>query len=247
MEFRPGAFGMNAINAVPLDAYVQGVVPVESPASWPIEALKAQAVAARSYAITNSKGGNGFEHYPDTRSQVYGGIGVEMASTNRAVAETANQVVTYQGKPVDHLLLLHLRRAHRERRELAGRHAAAVAELRRGPLRRRLPAPPLAPQDDPRRRRSAAERPGQGLVPRHQGHQARRLAAGRGRRRDRHRAGAPASAAPPCAPASASTTRGRSTPRSPPRRRRRRRRRRSRRRRSPRPARAPAASRRAPA
>src|SRR3712207_6472855 len=71
LEVRPGAFGVNAINAVALDEYVQGVVPVESPASWPLEALKAQAVAARTYAITSSKGGNGFEHYPDTRSQVY--------------------------------------------------------------------------------------------------------------------------------------------------------------------------------
>ena len=100
LELRPGAFGINAINAVPLDAYVQGVVPVESPASWPIEALKAQAVAARTYAITSTKGGTGFEHYPDTRSQVYGGIGVETASTNRAVAETAGQLVTYEGRPV---------------------------------------------------------------------------------------------------------------------------------------------------
>jgi stage II sporulation protein D len=100
LEIRPGAFGVNAINAVPLDQYVQGVVPVESPASWPLEALKAQAVAARTYAITSSKGGSGFEHYPDTRSQVYGGIGVEQASTNQAVAETARQVVTYEGRPV---------------------------------------------------------------------------------------------------------------------------------------------------
>ena len=100
LEMRPGAFGVNAINAVPLDEYVQGVVPVESPASWPLEALKAQAVAARTYAITSSKGGNGWEQYPDTRSQVYGGIGVEQATTNQAVLETARQVVTYQGRPV---------------------------------------------------------------------------------------------------------------------------------------------------
>jgi stage II sporulation protein D len=100
LELRPGAFGVNAINAVALDQYVQGVVPVESPASWPLEALKAQAVAARTYAITSTKGGNGFEHYPDTRSQVYGGIGVEQPTTNQAVAETARQVVTYQGQPV---------------------------------------------------------------------------------------------------------------------------------------------------
>src|SRR5215210_7441543 len=84
IEVRPGAFGVNAINAVPLDSYVQGVVPVESPASWPLEALKAQAVAARTYAITSTKGG----------------IGVEQATTNQAVADTARQVVTYQGRPV---------------------------------------------------------------------------------------------------------------------------------------------------
>jgi stage II sporulation protein D len=100
LELRPGAFGVNAINAVALDEYVQGVVPVESPASWPLEALKAQAVAARTYAITSTKGGNGFEHYPDTRSQVYGGMGVEQPTTNQAVAETARQVVTYEGRPV---------------------------------------------------------------------------------------------------------------------------------------------------
>ncbi len=100
LELRPGAFGVNAINAVPLDQYVQGVVPVESPASWPLEALKAQAVAARTYAITSTKGGIGFEQYPDTRSQVYGGLGVEQATTNQAVAETARQVVTYEGRPV---------------------------------------------------------------------------------------------------------------------------------------------------
>jgi stage II sporulation protein D len=100
-EFRPGTFGgINTINAVDLDDYVQGVVPLESPASWPIEALKAQAVAARTYAITTTKSGAGFEHYPDTRSQVYGGVGAEQASTNAATQATANQLVTYEGRPV---------------------------------------------------------------------------------------------------------------------------------------------------
>jgi stage II sporulation protein D len=100
LELRPGAFGMNAVNAVALEEYVRGVVAAESPSSWPLEALKAQAVAARTYAITTSKGGNGFDQYADTRSQVYGGIGSETPTTNQAVAETAGQVVTYQGKPV---------------------------------------------------------------------------------------------------------------------------------------------------
>jgi stage II sporulation protein D len=100
-EFRPGTFGgVNTINVVDVDDYVQGVVPLESPASWPIEALKAQAVAARTYALTTSKSGAGFDHYPDTRSQVYGGVGAEQASTNAATQETAGQLVTYDGAPV---------------------------------------------------------------------------------------------------------------------------------------------------
>jgi stage II sporulation protein D len=99
-EFRPAGRGVNAINDVPLDEYVQGVVPVESPSSWPIEALKAQAVAARTYAVTTSKGGAGFDQYADTRSQVYGGLRVEAASANEAVRQTRGQLVTYGGAPV---------------------------------------------------------------------------------------------------------------------------------------------------
>jgi stage II sporulation protein D len=101
LEFRPGAFGgVNAINAVRLDDYLRGVVPDESPPTWPIEALKAQAVAARTYAVTSARSGAGFEHYPDTRSQVYGGVAAEERSTNAAVAQTRGEVVTYQGRPV---------------------------------------------------------------------------------------------------------------------------------------------------
>jgi stage II sporulation protein D len=101
LEFRPDTFGgVNAVNAVSLEDYVAGVVSRESPSSWPAEALKAQAVAARTYAITTSKAGNGFEQYADTRSQVYGGVAAETASTNAAVAATSGQVVTSDGKPV---------------------------------------------------------------------------------------------------------------------------------------------------
>ena len=101
LEFRPDTFGgVNAINAVSLEDYVAGVVSRESPSSWPLEALKAQAVAARTYAITTSKAGDGWDQYADTRSQVYGGVAAETASTNQAVAETRGQVVTYDGAPV---------------------------------------------------------------------------------------------------------------------------------------------------
>jgi stage II sporulation protein D len=101
LEIRPDLFGgVNVINAVSLEDYIAGVVARESPSSWPAEALKAQAVAARTYAITTSKAGAGFEHYADVRSQVYGGVAAETASTNAAVAATRGQVVTYKGEPV---------------------------------------------------------------------------------------------------------------------------------------------------
>ncbi len=92
----PGA--LNAINAVDIESYLRGVVAEESPSSWPLEALKAQAVAARSYALTTGVSGNGFDAYDDTRSQVYGGVAGETARTDQAVAATANQVVLYQGR-----------------------------------------------------------------------------------------------------------------------------------------------------
>jgi stage II sporulation protein D len=100
-EVRPGALGgLDVVNAVGLEDYVRGVVALESPSSWPAEALKSQAVAARTYAITTNKPGNGFDHYPDTRSQVYGGVAAERTTTDAAVAATAHEVVTYEGKPV---------------------------------------------------------------------------------------------------------------------------------------------------
>ena len=100
-EFRPGRFsGVNAIDAVGLDDYVAGVIPGEMPTSWAMEALKAQAVAARTYAITTDAGGTGFDQYPDTRSQMYKGFGDEDARGNQAAHDTRGEVVTYKDKPV---------------------------------------------------------------------------------------------------------------------------------------------------
>jgi stage II sporulation protein D len=89
---------LNAVDAVPVDQYVKGVIANESPASWPQAALRAQAVAARSYALSVQVHGNGFDLYDDTSSQVYEGIDSETAATNRAAAATRGQVVTYGGK-----------------------------------------------------------------------------------------------------------------------------------------------------
>jgi stage II sporulation protein D len=87
--------GLNAINAVGLESYLLGVVPGESPASWPAAALEAQAVVARSYALASNVNGKGFDQYADTRSQMYRGYLAETPATNAAVAATGGQVVTY--------------------------------------------------------------------------------------------------------------------------------------------------------
>jgi stage II sporulation protein D len=92
------AGSLNVVNALALEQYVKGVMPNEVPPSWPIEELKAQAVAVRSIALTGDVGGNGFDLYADTRSQVYKGLESEYASTNTAVAATRGQVVLYGGK-----------------------------------------------------------------------------------------------------------------------------------------------------
>lgn len=91
------AGSLNVVNALAIEQYVKGVMPNEVPPSWPTEELKAQAVAVRSIAITGDVGGNGFDLYNDTRSQVYEGLESEYASTNAAVAATRGQVVTYKG------------------------------------------------------------------------------------------------------------------------------------------------------
>ena len=83
---------------MPVDQYVKGVIAERVAASWPQAALRAQAVASRSYALTVQVDGNGFDLYDDTSSQVYKGISSETAATNRAAEATRGQVVTYGGK-----------------------------------------------------------------------------------------------------------------------------------------------------
>ncbi|MEJ7823902.1 MAG: SpoIID/LytB domain-containing protein [Solirubrobacteraceae bacterium] len=100
LELRPASLGMLAINVLELEDYIRGVVAGEMPASWHQEALRTQAVAARTYAIATRKDGDGFDHYADTRSQVYLGVAGEQPSTNAAVAATRGEIVSYQGKPI---------------------------------------------------------------------------------------------------------------------------------------------------
>ena len=89
---------LNVVNALALEQYVKGVIPNESPPSWPQAELRAQAVESRSFALSAGVSGNGFDLYSDTRSQVYKGLESETAATNEAAAATRGQVVMYGGK-----------------------------------------------------------------------------------------------------------------------------------------------------
>ncbi len=96
---------MNLINLVNIDEYVCGVLPSEIGGGSPLETIKAQAVAARSYATTAaSEGGNhasmGFDVCPSTHCQVYRGIKNENENCNLAAKETAGLCLYYEGKPV---------------------------------------------------------------------------------------------------------------------------------------------------
>ena len=99
IEVLPDSGGLTAVNVLDLDTYVRGVVAGEMPSSWPLEALKAQAVAARTYALATRKTTGAFDQYPDTRSQVYRGVVGESVRSDAAVAQTAGRILTYGGAP----------------------------------------------------------------------------------------------------------------------------------------------------
>jgi len=86
---------LQAINHVPLESYLPSVVGSEMPASWPQEALRAQAVAARTYALRQRKPSAPFDVSATVTSQVYKGLDAETASTRAAVASTRGQVLMY--------------------------------------------------------------------------------------------------------------------------------------------------------
>ena len=92
-----GSF-LRVVNFVKLEDYLQGVIAGEMPYRWPLEALKAQAVAARSYALASLVKGKPFDLYSDVRSQVYRGVEGETARTSEAVRATSGEVVIYGGR-----------------------------------------------------------------------------------------------------------------------------------------------------
>ncbi len=98
LETVPEGSSLNVVNALTVEQYVKGVIPNESPPYWPMQELKAQAVAARSIALTAGRDGNGFDLYSDTRTQVYKGLESEYPRTNAAANQTRGQVLMYKGE-----------------------------------------------------------------------------------------------------------------------------------------------------
>jgi stage II sporulation protein D len=97
IQVNAGKNALQVVNNIGLEPYLYGVVPREVPFTWPDEALKAQAVVARSYALAVRRTG-AFDLFSDTRSQVYGGVAAEKPSTNAAVDATARQVLLFEGE-----------------------------------------------------------------------------------------------------------------------------------------------------
>ena len=90
--------GVSVVNGLSLDTYLRGVVPSESPSHWPVAALEAQAVAARSYAVAQLKPTSWYDLVPTTADQVYGGVMAERPRSDHAVYATLGQVLTWDGQ-----------------------------------------------------------------------------------------------------------------------------------------------------
>jgi stage II sporulation protein D len=110
VEILPNAQGrLTVVNTLDLETYLRGVVPREmGPGEFPaLEALKAQAVAARTYAYANrgKRAGEGFDLLDTVADQVYGGRDGEQALTDRAIRETEGLISTYGGAPIQALFM----------------------------------------------------------------------------------------------------------------------------------------------
>ena len=92
--------GMTVVNEIHIELYLLGVVPAEMPSSWNIEAHKAQAIAARSYALANmgKRASHGYDLKDTPEDQAYGGASGETQKTNSAVMATKGQVLVNNNK-----------------------------------------------------------------------------------------------------------------------------------------------------
>lgn len=102
-RFTASGGNLTVVNYVDMEGYIKGVVPYEMPASWPLEALKAQAVAARTFAVRHfgRRNSQGFDLRNTTADQVYRGVGGSAnANSNRSVTDTRGMVMLHNGRPI---------------------------------------------------------------------------------------------------------------------------------------------------
>jgi stage II sporulation protein D len=97
-----GKAGMTVVNTLPLEEYLYGIIGKEISPAWPLEAVKAQTVAARTYALynMNKHQNDGYDVCATTDCQVYGGRESEVPRVITAVNATEGQVILYQGRPI---------------------------------------------------------------------------------------------------------------------------------------------------
>src|ERR1700693_4353304 len=86
------------VNVLPMEDYLKGVVPAEMPPYWGVEALKAQAIAARTYAMHKISGGGDFDLEGNQFDQAYSGLTEQVKASSDAVDATKGQVLTYNGQ-----------------------------------------------------------------------------------------------------------------------------------------------------
>ncbi|NLK38158.1 MAG: SpoIID/LytB domain-containing protein [Epulopiscium sp.] len=105
LELQGSASGIIVVNELPLEEYLYGVIAAEMPASYHEEALKAQAIAARTYAITKigCHPGKSYELCDSIHCQVYQGVSAETERTIAAVDKTCGELAYYNDKPIEAL------------------------------------------------------------------------------------------------------------------------------------------------
>nr|MCW2728118.1 hypothetical protein [Aeromicrobium sp.] len=94
-----GSTARDTLNVLPIEHYVRGVIAAEMPASWAPEALKAQAVAARTYGVRSMSASRYYDICSTTACQVYGGASRETTTTDAAARATSGQYLSYGGAP----------------------------------------------------------------------------------------------------------------------------------------------------
>ena len=101
--FTRGDSGLLAINVVPMDSYLRGVVPLEIGTRTAAEfaAVQVQAIAARTYSYTRLTTTRAFDMYATVQDQVYGGVDAEKAQTDSAILTTRDLVIAYAGRPIN--------------------------------------------------------------------------------------------------------------------------------------------------